>query len=110
MQTAPPSYTTVGINASADTHEAPPAYSFPEAFTIGGRTTKPFVNVSQIKDHLALLHAFAELKISVEGITTTEILHLPPDKERRWAWFVGLAVERSGLQFYSSHLVLTLLR
>ncbi|KAJ7891315.1 hypothetical protein B0H14DRAFT_2560884 [Mycena olivaceomarginata] len=80
MQTAPPSYTTVGINASADTHEAPPAYSFPEAFTIGGRTTKPFVNVSQIKDHLALLHAFAELKISVEGITTTEILHLPPDR------------------------------
>ncbi|KAJ7491083.1 hypothetical protein FB451DRAFT_1349431 [Mycena latifolia] len=94
----PPSYTTAdppSISAPSGAREAPPAYSAPTSFTVGaGRTTKPFVTVPQLKDHLALLHEFAELKIKVEGMSDLEVSHLPPDKERRWAWFVGLAVER----------------
>ncbi|KAF8191598.1 hypothetical protein K438DRAFT_1591296 [Mycena galopus ATCC 62051] len=60
----------------------------------GHPKTKPFVHASQIKDHLALLNAFAELKISVEGMTNAGIRHLPSDNERRWALFIGMAVER----------------
>ncbi|KAJ7184501.1 hypothetical protein C8R46DRAFT_883048 [Mycena filopes] len=101
----PPSYSAdspavdfkAGAKAEAKaTSDAPPAYSFPEKFSIGnGRTTEPFVNASQLKDHLALLHAFAELKLSVEAMgPDSGIPHLPTDKEHRWAFFVGLAVER----------------
>ncbi|KAJ7042053.1 hypothetical protein C8F04DRAFT_1078148 [Mycena alexandri] len=95
----PPSYTSVdppSIDVPARATEAPPAYSFPERFTIGsGRTTEPFVNASQLKDHLALLHAFAELKLSAEAMgTDLGIPHLPTEKEERWVFFVGLAVER----------------
>ncbi|KAJ7343339.1 hypothetical protein DFH08DRAFT_703050 [Mycena albidolilacea] len=92
MEAAPPSYTTA--DPPSNTHEAPPAYSVPDGFAIGSRTAKPFVDASQIKDHLLLLYAFAELKISVEGMSATGIPHLPSDNERRWACFVGLAVER----------------
>jgi hypothetical protein len=107
MEAAPPSYTSpdppkINAPSSSGANDAPPAYSFPDAFTIGGgRTTKPLIDASQIKDHLALLNAFAELKISVEEMADPGIPHLPSDKERRWAWFVGLAVERSELQRYS---------
>ncbi|KAJ7700855.1 hypothetical protein B0H17DRAFT_925014 [Mycena rosella] len=94
----PPSYTSAeppSINAPSGKPEAPPAYSFPTAFTVGAsRTTLPFVSVPQIKDHLALLHAFAELKLKVEGMADFGVSHLPSDQERRWAWFVGLSVER----------------
>ncbi|KAJ7119045.1 hypothetical protein C8R44DRAFT_625746 [Mycena epipterygia] len=94
----PPSYTSAdppSISAPAGAPEAPPAYSFPTTFSIGGgRTTKPFVNTRQIKDHLALLHAFAELKIKVQEMSNAGLPNLPSDNERRWAWFVGLAVER----------------
>jgi hypothetical protein len=109
MEAAPPSYTTA--DPPSNTHEAPPAYSVPDGFTIGSRTAKPFVDASQIKDHLLLLHAFAELKTSVEGMTATGIPHLPSDNERRWACFVGLAVERSDSesQFYSNPPALTVL-
>ncbi|KAJ6606211.1 hypothetical protein DFH09DRAFT_1017165 [Mycena vulgaris] len=99
MEAAPPPQYTSGdppnINAPSGAPEAPPAYSSPTAFTVGaGRTTKPFINVPQIKDHLALLHAFAELRVKVEETTDLGVSYVPTDKERRWAWFVGLAVER----------------
>ena len=77
-----------------DNPRPPPTYTAPTQFSIGSQlTTEPLVNTSQIKTHLALLHAFAELKNEVEGLQegTTE------DFERRWAWFVALAVQRSVL-------------
>ena len=52
------------------------------------------MNISQIKGHLALLHAFAELKKQVEGLEDF-IPQMPADLKIRWAWFVALAVERS---------------
>ncbi|KAF8215340.1 hypothetical protein K438DRAFT_1749388 [Mycena galopus ATCC 62051] len=82
MAASPPN-----IRAKVDKPAAPLAYAFPDTFTIGNRRTKPFVNASQIEDHLALLYAFTELKISVEGMAAAEIPHLPSDNERRWAWF-----------------------
>ena len=52
------------------------------------------MNISQLKGHLVLLHAFAELKRQVEGLQE-RIPEMPADLERRWAWFIALAVERS---------------
>ncbi|KAF8191589.1 hypothetical protein K438DRAFT_1591187 [Mycena galopus ATCC 62051] len=110
MRAAAPSYTSPGINASADTAGAAPPYAFPDAFPICGHPrTKPFVRASQIKDHLALLNAFAELKVfvtrhltsalpfflsSVEEMTNVGVPYLPLNDERRWTCFVGMAVER----------------
>ncbi|KAJ7778735.1 hypothetical protein DFH07DRAFT_730681 [Mycena maculata] len=83
------------ISPAEITPGAPPAYSAPTAFTIGASgPTKPFVSVPQVKDHLALLHAFAELKLKVAEMTDPGVAHFPADNERRWSWFVGLAVER----------------
>jgi hypothetical protein len=74
----------------------PPTYTAPTQFSIGSRLTpEPLVNISQIKAHLALLHAFAALKKEVEGLQEGTIPQMPADLERRWAWFVALAVERS---------------
>ncbi|KAJ7048381.1 hypothetical protein C8F01DRAFT_1282707 [Mycena amicta] len=77
----------------------PPSYSPLATFRVGGKQTpKPFVDVAQLKDHLALLHAFAELRIRVEGTSSEElgVEYFPPadEKERRWTVFVGFAVER----------------
>ncbi|KAJ6570975.1 hypothetical protein DFH09DRAFT_1362572 [Mycena vulgaris] len=96
-----------GINALAASNsrlaawavksEAPPAYTFPTSFPLGGRyTTTPLVDVRQLKDHLVLLRAFTKLKTKVEALANRDagIPHMPSDKERRWAWFLGLAVER----------------
>ncbi|KAJ7073231.1 hypothetical protein B0H15DRAFT_957375 [Mycena belliarum] len=75
--------------------KAPPAYSAPTEVTVGmGLANKPFVSAAQLKDHLTLLHAFSELKIKVGGMADNTVPCLPHDSERRWAWFVGLAVER----------------
>ncbi|KAF8816815.1 hypothetical protein BYT27DRAFT_7206959 [Phlegmacium glaucopus] len=66
----------------------------PTQFNIGfERTQEPLVNISLVKGHLALLHAFADLKKHVEGLQEA-IPQMPADLERRWAWFVALAVER----------------
>lgn len=60
------------------------------------RSKVHLVTPSQLKGHLALLHAFHELKKKVqEGVDDrfpeyTRTL----DGERRWTWFVALAVER----------------
>ncbi|KAJ7063619.1 hypothetical protein C8F01DRAFT_1133725 [Mycena amicta] len=94
----PPQYTQrTSADAPAGAAEAPPEYTFPDTFNIGGKQTqRPFVNAAQLKDHLALLNAFAELKLKVEALTPegATAIHLPSDKDRRWAYFVGLAVER----------------
>jgi hypothetical protein len=57
-------------------------------------TEAPLVSVQQILGHLTLLNAFAELKSSVDAVATPTILGVTLDKEQRWAWFVGCAVER----------------
>ena len=74
-------------------------YTAPTQFSIGSHfTPEPLVKISQIKAHLALLHAFAELKKKVEGLQKKRTIpQMPEDRERRWPWFVGLAVHRSVL-------------
>ncbi|KAG6917585.1 hypothetical protein DXG01_001933 [Tephrocybe rancida] len=79
-----------------------PRYNYmaqpPTTFTIGRtRTEEPLVNRDQIRGHLLLLHEFSALRTSIEKLdvkTEPEIKFLPKDKDRRWVWFVGLAVER----------------
>jgi hypothetical protein len=100
MSRSLPPYTNRATNISNKANgDAPPAYAFPETFAIGTkRTSAALVDSAQLKGHLALLHAFAELRKQVDGLdkhaqTEHQVL-IPDDKERRWAWFVGLAVER----------------
>ena len=82
-----------------DNPRPPQTYTAPTQFSIGSQLTpEPLVNISQIKAHLALLHAFAELKNEVEELQEGTIPQMPADLERRWAWFVALAVRRSVLQ------------
>ncbi|KAF7304485.1 hypothetical protein HMN09_00850800 [Mycena chlorophos] len=77
---------------------APPADSPLATFYVGGKETQPFVTVDQLKDHLALLQAFAELRARVQNTSAKDlgIDYFPPEteKERRWSVFVGFAVER----------------
>lgn len=71
-----------------------PDYTPPTQFTIGSsKTTAPLVSIPQIKGHLALLHAFAELRKRVES-TEFSLFNIPKEADRKWAWFVALAVER----------------
>jgi hypothetical protein len=98
MTDAPPSYTAQPSANVQDSDVPPPAYTFPTTFRIGSlRTASPLVHTAQLKGHLALLHAFATLRSQVEGLSETDELkraQMPASKERRWSWFVGLAVER----------------
>ena len=90
----PPAYSTA--DNTRDDPGPPPTYTAPTQFSIGSHITpEPLVKISQIKAHLALLHAFAEFKKEVEGLLEGTITHMPADLERRWAWFVSLAVQRS---------------
>ena len=70
---------------------APPQYSFPQSFNIGTRRTPPLVDSTQLKGHLALLRSFALLRSQVDELSGNAVIE---DKDRRWAWFVSLAVER----------------
>ena len=88
---APPGYTSLPPTQVPP----PPTYTVPTRFTIGQSLTDgPLVSVPEIKAHLALLHAFAELKDSVDAVKRPIVVNVPQDKEKRWAWFVGCAVER----------------
>jgi len=94
----PPAYNspTPGQQVDANNTEAlpPPNYTPPTKFTVGSSTTtQPLVRVVEVKGHLALLHAFSELKNQVDALEVP-VPHVPADKERKWAWFVALAVER----------------
>lgn len=93
----PPAYSTTADNniGDSDGPGPPPTYTAPTQFNIGSRLTpEPLVSISQIKAHLALLHAFAEFKKEVEALKEDAIPQMPADLERRWAWFVALAVQR----------------
>ena len=77
--------------------EAPPEYFAGETYTIGGFTLDtPLVRQSHVKAHLCLLRAIIDLKATIEAGDDPRI---PPAAKalpyaQRWAWFVGLAVER----------------
>ncbi|KAG6917587.1 hypothetical protein DXG01_001935 [Tephrocybe rancida] len=76
----------------------PLRYDFPRTFAIGARRTNaPLVSSAQLKDHLALLHAFTRHRARTDGLyrgRNEKIPFLPREGERKWGWFVGLAVER----------------
>ena len=90
-----PAYSTTAYSSIGDSDVPPQVYTVPTQFNIGSQCIpEPLVNISQVKGHLALLHAFVELKKQVEELQEA-IPQMPADLEKRWAWFVGLAVERS---------------
>ncbi len=101
-ETAPPAYTSlpptqVPLPPPPPPTQVPPppTYTVLTRFTIGqSRTDGPLVSIPEIKAHLALLHAFAELKNSVDAVEVPIVSNVPQDKEKRWTWFVGCAVER----------------
>ena len=89
----PPEYTD--FPTSHD--ELPPDYSLGGDITIGNHTLHtPLVNMAQVTAHLSLLHAIRNLKSIIEAGKDTRIPQEALDLSRiqRWAWFVGLAVER----------------
>lgn len=74
-----------------------PAYRPPEHFTIGSKTfSTPLVQTSELKAHLCLLRAFKSLREAVESGDVTDWPETVKmlDRHQRWAWFVGLAVDR----------------
>lgn len=75
-----------------------PPYDDPPRFRIGSQETQTaFVSIPQVKGHLALLDALRKLRLAVEqgdAFGAPEWTNKMPDKERRWARFVGVAVER----------------
>lgn len=79
-------------------HAAPQesACSLKSNFKVGNQLTpSPLVSPTQLQAHLNLLRAFKELRIRVEQ----DAHNLPPaaaslDTEKRWIWFLELAVER----------------
>ena len=94
---APPSYRAQAPTEPPPGDALPPNYSFPLTFSIGlNRTSAPLVTSNQLKGHLALLHPCALLRSQIEN-ASPDIL--PPeipklDKDLRWIWFVGVAVDR----------------
>jgi hypothetical protein len=67
--------------------------------------TSTLVGVSEVKTHLALLHAFANLKSHIENLENEAFpYYIPRSNEQKWGWFVGLAVERYVLyiKFFSA--------
>ncbi|KAG5642977.1 hypothetical protein DXG03_001825 [Asterophora parasitica] len=103
----PPTYTAAASQVPDypnGSNDPPPTYAFIQKFKIGQqRTPAPLVTIQQLKGHLSLLHAFATLRDEIETLDTALyynhgiIPFIPGDKERRWGWFVGRAVERFSL-------------
>lgn len=87
----PPSY------ATATENETPPAYTPPSSYRIGGQQlTAPLVSVEQLKAHLSLLRAFKRLRTVIDEGKDGRLSDFARSMNPlpRWAWFVGLAVER----------------
>lgn len=90
---APPSYTATDQRPA----DPPPIYTFPTSYVIGShQTTGPLVNPNKLKGHLGLLRAFYKLRLQVEDGKDNRLPEFAQkmEAERRWVWFVGLAVER----------------
>jgi hypothetical protein len=73
----------------------PPQYTLPETFSIGRFSTRHLVRPNQLKAHLQLLAAFNHLKQQVVA-SESIIAGLELDSEKRWVWFVNLAVDSDG--------------
>ncbi|KAI0050300.1 hypothetical protein FA95DRAFT_1603654 [Auriscalpium vulgare] len=97
----PPAYGAAGTTAISEAGTSTTATSsnrpgFPGVYRIGTANLQvPLVKVKHLQCHLNLLGAFAQLRQEVEASDAA----LPEaamrlETERRWAWFVGLAVER----------------
>jgi hypothetical protein len=71
-----------------------------DAFSRTKESRQPLVTADQLKSHLELLRSFHRLRLSVEGSDAVKFDPRIPDwarefdKDVRWSWFVGLAVER----------------
>ncbi|KAH8823293.1 hypothetical protein DL96DRAFT_1469407 [Flagelloscypha sp. PMI_526] len=88
---APPGY--------AQATERPSLTYAPTKYSIGGRTMEPLLTIEQLRGHLALINSNCELRRRVEALEpeqdlASQLFYLPQGKERKWSWFVGLAVER----------------
>ncbi|KAH8831565.1 hypothetical protein DL96DRAFT_1812407 [Flagelloscypha sp. PMI_526] len=90
---APPAY-----SSSHSTSTISPSYA-PSQYKIGNKTVDAFLTVDQLRGHLAFINSSCELRKQVDALSPNDkfalqVLFLPPDNERKWSWFVGLAVER----------------
>ncbi|KAG6830419.1 hypothetical protein H0H87_008167 [Tephrocybe sp. NHM501043] len=74
-----------------------PEYTIPKTYKVGGKhTNTPFVTSAQLKGHLALLRAFAQLRTKIDGLKVEawkSDRYIPDKPNKRWVWFVGFAVE-----------------
>ncbi|RDB24427.1 hypothetical protein Hypma_008478 [Hypsizygus marmoreus] len=81
-----------------NSYGAPLEYPYPELFHVGRWPTSPLIDVAQLKGHLTLLREFASLKSTVDALEHNAgkacLDQMPEEKDRRWAWFIGRAVER----------------
>lgn len=90
----PPSYSDTQATASTTNRSLP---EIPPRYQVGPKVlSEPFVNSRQLKAHLSLLHAFFNLRKTVEqGTRLQNVPWIEPlNAEQKWAWFVTLAVER----------------
>ncbi|KAF9222788.1 hypothetical protein BS17DRAFT_755176 [Gyrodon lividus] len=90
MSENPPPYNNI---QSGD----PPQYMLPETFTVGRQRVNLLVRPQHLKGHLTLLHAFHTLRATIEaGDDASRLPHdvRIMDADKRWGWFVNIAVER----------------
>ena len=95
-----PGYTVVDPTPSPRQSPLPSQDETP--FTIGNqKVTRPLVSLEQLRSHLRLLGMFASMKQKVEDPDSDPRLvqTIPPlakalSPEKRWEWFLELAVER----------------
>lgn len=103
---APPRHSERGAHPSASASDnqpdLPPSYLEKIRFPVGGTVPlEPFATISQLKAHLGLLKAFGELKNRVTDLEANQDVRneLPSlarelEPQRRWIWFLELALER----------------
>ncbi|KAI9461336.1 hypothetical protein HD554DRAFT_2028306 [Boletus coccyginus] len=88
MSDIPHSYTNAQASA--------PRYTLPDTFDIGHRSVGLLIHPHQLRGHLSMLHAFHNLRVIVESddVTQFPVDVCAMDPEKRWSWFVNIAVER----------------
>lgn len=96
-----PVYTVVDEFIPSPRHSPAPSRDEP-TFTIGSRrVTRPLVSLEQLRSHLRLLRMFAIMRQKVEDPDSDPQFAqmIPPlakalSPDKRWEWFLELAVER----------------
>ena len=73
-----------------------PAYSSLTSFQIGKKYVDALVTPEQLKGHLSILRTFHTLRSTVENAKDDRFPSWAKEMEpeRRWSWFVALAVHR----------------